>query len=376
MARAPDRYHAAVSEQRRGTSVAADIDEVTPEWLTARLRDAGIAVDVAELQSTRVGTGQIGASYRVVPTSTSPHDGAPASFIVKLATGSEAVRQRVAAGFAKEVAFYSTIAATVVVRTPRCWHAAIADDTLTFSLLLEDLAPAVPGVQKDGCSVAQAHDALRNLAGLHAPRWNDPGLLGIEVIAPPDAGVAVADFLGATYADAAEQFTERYRDELDPTESQIIRDVGPVLARWQMARPRPFTVTHGDYRLDNLMFPTEGDGVSVLDWQTVAVAPPSRDVAYFLGNSLDPSLRRDHEHALIDTYVRAPGELGVTDYPAAACFQDYRFGQLQGPMITVLGCMFASSDPTPASDEMFLTMARRSCAAIRDLGTLELVAVA
>jgi hypothetical protein len=35
--------------------------------------------------------------------------------------------------------------------------------------------------------------------------------------------------------------------------------------------------------------------------------------------------------------------------------------------------MVASSAPTPASNEMFLTMARRSCAAIRDLGSLDLV---
>ncbi|MCU1386819.1 MAG: hypothetical protein JWL72_157 [Ilumatobacteraceae bacterium] len=355
-------------------SVAADIEQVTPTWLTARLRGAGLDVDVVELESRRVGTGQIGASYRVVPTYAAPHDGAPTSFIVKLATGDEAVRRRVAGGFVKEVGFYSAIAGTVVVRTPRCWHAAIAEDTLTFSLLLEDLAPAVPGVQKNGCSIAQAHDALRNLAGLHAPRWNDPTLLDLEFIAPPDA--EVADFLGAIYTDMADQFTERYRDALGPTELQIIRDVGPVLGRWQMARPRPFTVTHGDYRLDNLMFPTKGDGVSVLDWQTVAVAPPSRDVAYFLGNSIDSSLRRDHERALIDTYVQALGDLGVTDYSTEACFEDYRFGQLQGPMITVLGCMFASSEPTPESDEMFLTMARRSCAAINDLATLELVASA
>ncbi|MCU1392587.1 MAG: hypothetical protein JWM34_1015 [Ilumatobacteraceae bacterium] len=353
-------------------SVAADIDDVTPRWLTDRLREADLDVEVCSLHSTRVGTGQIGASYRVVPTYVGG-DG-PGSFIVKLATGDEAVRQRVSGGFVKEVGFYATIASTVAVRTPRCWHAAIADDTLTFSLLLDDLAPAVPGVQKHGCSVAQAHDALRNLAGLHAPRWNDPALLEIDFLAPPDAGVA--DFLGAIYSDMAAQFTDRYSAALDATESQIIRDVGALLGRWQIARPRPFTVSHGDYRLDNLMFPIEGDGVAVLDWQTVSAAPPSRDVAYFLGNSIEVEVRRAHEHDLIATYVSALRDLGVAAYSEAECFEDYRFGQVQGPMITVLGCMFASSEPTPASDEMFLTMARRSCAAIRDLGTLELVAEA
>ena len=62
----------------------------------------------------------------------------------------------------------------VQIRTPRCWHAEISDDNCSFVLLLDDLAPARPGVQVDGCSVDQAADAVRNLAGLHAPVWNDP----------------------------------------------------------------------------------------------------------------------------------------------------------------------------------------------------------
>ena len=51
--------------------------------------------------------------------------------------------------------------------------------------------------------------------------------------------------------------------------------------------PTPFAVIHGDYRLDNLMFPPDGDGVVALDWQTVGVGPPARDIAYFLGTSLE-----------------------------------------------------------------------------------------
>jgi hypothetical protein len=283
------------------------------------------------------------------------------------------VRRRVAGGFVKEVGFYSTLSGTVAVRTPRCWHASISDDTLTFALLLDDLAPMVPGVQRDGCTVALAREALRNLAGLHAPRWNDPDLLAIDFLAPADQ--ATAEFLGAIYTDFVAEFVARYTGELEPADVDTLVAVGPLLATWLLARPEPFTIVHGDYRLDNLMFPPEGDGVVALDWQTVSVAPPARDVAYFLGNSLDTELRRQHELELIQTYVDALHTHGV-DYPVESCVADYRLGQLQGPMITVLGCIVASSAPTAASDEMFLTMARRCCAAIRDLSSLELVVLA
>ena len=46
---------------------------------------------------------------------------------------------------------------------------------------------------------------------------------------------------------------------------------------------------------------------------------------------------------------------------------------LQGPLITILGRVYATAEPSPAADEMFLAMATRSCAAIRDLHSLELL---
>jgi hypothetical protein len=42
----------------------------------------------------------------------------------------------------------------------------------------------------------------------------------------------------------------------------------------------------------------------------------------------------------------------------------------QGPMITVLGAIFATAERSERADGMFLAMARRSCAAIRDLDSI------
>jgi hypothetical protein len=65
---------------------------------------------------------------------------------------------------------------------------------------------------------------------------------------------------------------------------------------------------------------------------------------------------------------------GVQEYSANDCFDDYRLGQLQGPFITVLGCIYgATAERSPEADEMFISMATRSCAAIRELESLSLV---
>lgn len=347
-------------------SVADSADDLTPAYL----REA-LGLPVSGVHTERVGTGQIGTSHRLTLTYEGDPPGAPATLVAKQAGGDAAARQRVADGYRKEVGFYREVAATVDVRVPRCWHAAISDDGTSFTLLLDDLAPNQPGVQADGCSLAQATDAVRNLAGLHAPRWDDESLLAHDFLAPTDA--ATAAFLKDVLVGATEEFLVRYDGALGPDDVTTLRDVAQVIDTWQLARPAPFAVIHGDYRLDNLMFPPQGDGVVALDWQTATVGPPTRDLAYFLGTSLDVAARRAGEEGLVAAYHRELVARGVGGYPADRCYDDYRLGHLQGPMITVLGAIYATAERSERADGMFLAMATRSCAAIRDLDSTGLL---
>jgi hypothetical protein len=333
-------------------AVAAAVDDLTPAWLSSAL-----GRDVAAVEAERVGTGQIGASYRLHLT----WDGPP-TLVAKLAAGDDEARARVADGYRAEVRFYTELASTVRVRTPRCWYGAVADDGRTFTLLLDDLAPAVPGVQVDGCTVAQATAAVENLAGLHAPRWCDPTLSVLGSMAF-DAGAAA--FVGEVMQQGVGQFVERYAGHLDGADVTTLRQAADVTPAFLAARPERFALLHGDYRLDNLMF---GEEVHVVDWQTLTVGLPGRDLAYFLGTSLRTADRRAHEEDVVAAYHR---HLGIDGYALDDCMDDYRVGMFQGPMITVLGAVFATAERSERADGMFLAMARRSCAAIRDLRSLD-----
>jgi hypothetical protein len=358
--------------------VAEGVGDITPAWLSSVL-----GVDVAAVDAERVGTGQVGSTYLLTitygadPTDVAhPTDPAgesrpapPERLVAKLAAVDPAGRQGVAVGYRNEVGFYTRLAGTVDVRAPRCWHGAISDDGTVFTLLLDDLAPARPGVQADGCSPGAALAAVRNLAGLHAPRWNDRSLADLDFLALADP--ATGQFLGAVHVDTTERFVERYRDDLDAGDVATLRAAAAATADWVTARPEPFSLIHGDYRLDNLMFHPDGETVTALDWQTVSLGPPTRDVAYLLGTSLAVADRRAHEEALVGAYHDDLVARGVTGYDAGRCFDDYRLGQLQGPLITVLGSEYATAVRTPEADRMFLAMATRSCTAIRDLGSLE-----
>jgi hypothetical protein len=363
-----------------GVSVAAQVVDdpfaLTPEWLTVALRAAGHDVSVREVSFERIGTGQIGASYRLHLDATGP---VPATLVAKLAAGSPQARERVSEGYRKEVRFYADLAGLVAINTPTCWYAAISEDCQSFTLLLEDLAPAVPGHQAHGCRPDQAVAAVQNLAGLHAPLWCNPLLHDhADWLRPMDE--ATGAFLGELMVGATEQFVDRYADRLGEGDVETLRQSAALIGRWSIAGNDIFAVTHGDYRLDNLMFAPDcsaGSGgaastVAAVDWQTATTGPPVRDLSYFLGTSLSVELRRTHERELVEVYVAALKARGV-DHPLERCFEDYRLGVLQGPFITVMGCIYATAEPSAASDGMFLAMASRSCAAIRDLSTLELI---
>ena len=355
-----------------GIGAVDDPEEVTAQWLTAVLQKTGHDCTVRSVRRERIGTGQIGASYRLhLELSASAADSVPSTLVLKIAAGDAEARARVNRGFEKEVRFYQDLAPHTAVSTPNCWFADISEDLNSFVLLLDDLAPRLPGRQVDGCSYAQAAAAVENLAGLHAPLWGSALLLEHAGWLTPTTA-AGGEFLGAIMETSTEQFIERYSDRLTPEDQSTLRLAAAAIGPWAALEREHFTLIHGDYRLDNLMFDPASAAVSAVDWQTATSGPPTLDVSYFLATSVLPDERRRHERSLLETYLGALSKHGVT-YGIEDAFADYRRDMLHGPLITVLGCIYATATPTPEADGMFLAMATRSCAAIRDLGTFEAI---
>jgi hypothetical protein len=207
-----------------------------------------------------------------------------------------------------------------------------------------------------------------NLAGLHGPRWCDPTLLDVEGITlngPEDAAL-----LAQVYGPATETFLEQLGDAITPDTREVLLGCVGACAAWSLARPERFGLVHGDYRLDNLLF--LGDAVWAIDWQTLSLGLPARDLAYLIGTGLPVDDRRVHERSIVAAYHEALLAHGVTGYSLEDCWDDYRFALLQGPLVSVFGCAYGAR--SERGDAMFAAMVERSCAAMRDHGTLELVA--
>jgi hypothetical protein len=303
----------------------------------------------------------------------SPGVDAPSSVVVKMQAADPLSQQAGASGaYESEVRFYTELAPTLAIRTPACYSAVGPDKQARFALVLEDLAPAEQGDQLLGCEVDQARNAVVNLAGLHAPRWCDPTLLDLAWLRRL-ADPTTADLIQGVVADHTARFIEHYGARVSEADASVLRSFAAHSGRWLRGRSERFAPIHGDYRLDNLLFATPAGGclVATVDWQTLEAGLPGRDLAYFLGNSLLPADRRKHEQDLVRIYHEALLDQGVSDYSLDDCFDDYRYGQFQGPLITMLAAVGLTH--TERGDDMFMAMSSRACEAIRDLGSLDLL---
>jgi hypothetical protein len=348
-------------------SIPRGPEDVTPSWLASVL-----GTDVRGVDITPIGTGQTGATYRVTATYPAEQSGVPTSFAVKLSAQDDAVRDRVALGYRSEVEFYSQIAGQMAIPVPRSYHTEISEDGADVVLLLADMAPAVQGDQIAGCSPAEAQLAVEALSGLHGPSWCDPRWMDLAAIVMPKPGDDdAANGLGEISRMAADIVIDRLGAKITPQDQETLVAAMSVVTPWLKAEPKRYALMHGDYRLDNMLFDPDRTRITVVDWQTVGIGLPARDLAYFTGTSLEPSVRSKIERDLVERYHRSLLGFDVTGYDLDTCWNDYRLGVIQVPLLVALGTAFAST--TERGDDMMMAMLSRGCQAIRELETLELI---
>jgi hypothetical protein len=340
--------------------------DVTAAWLGAVLD-----IEVRAVGIVPIGTGQTGATYRLTVTYASDAAGLPATFAVKLSSQDDAVRERVALGYRSEHAFYTHVADLVRMPIPDRFHCEISEDGGDFVLLLADMAPAVQGDQIGGCTPAEAELAVRALAGLHGPTWCDPKWSDFPGLAMSMPNDDAAKGLGDIAVMATQITLERLGARMSARDRDTATEAMLMVTPWLLADRQRFSLMHGDYRLDNMLFDPDRTTVTVVDWQTLGAGLPARDLAYFTGTSLLPAARRLAEEDLVATYHAELCGYGIVDYDRDTCWRDYRVGMLQVPLLSVLGCAFAIS--TERGDDVMLVMLERGCQAIRDLGSLDLV---
>lgn len=340
--------------------LVATPEQIDATWLSEALREAGVLPTgrVAEARGRMIGHGKMGDNVRYALRYDGAPEGAPESVVAKLPAADPTARGGSVArgGYLREVRFYQEIAPRVPMRTPRAYAAEIDAAGSDYVILMEDLAPAEPGDQMRGCSASEAEVAVREAARLHAPLANDASLAAREWIAKSTPeGSALGQQLLVQFWPG---FLERFRASISLEGEALAERFVHGFAAWAQGYTGPRTLVHADYRVENMLFatPAGGDPVAVVDWQSAMHGCGLIDVAYFLGNGLEPRDRRAHEREFVEGYRKELARFGV-ELAADACWEQYRRYTLHGVLITVLGCM--TSGQEERSDRMFAAMIER-----------------
>jgi hypothetical protein len=333
--------------------------DVTPGWLTPVLTGSGVLEADASVQSVAfepVGTGQMADTVRLSLTFDPPEAG-PRSLIAKFASKDDTSRTTglVLRAYEIEVCFYDIVAGRVRTRIPRGYFGWHDPDTGWFVLLLEDATGAIQGEQLEGCAPEVAVASLGELAALHAPLWESPDLGELPWLnrsSPESNGMMVA-----LVTSLFPGFVERYQDRLEPSHVALCERFVATLGGWLESLSGPRTVTHGDFRLDNLLFRPDEPRPWVVDWQTASWGLAASDVSYFVGGSLTVADRRAHEHELLVGYHRSLEEAGVVGYGLAHLEDDYCLTCFGGLLMEIAASMLVKR--TDRGDAMFVTSLQR-----------------
>jgi hypothetical protein len=300
------------------TTIPANIDEVTPEWLGDVL---GCDVGTVIHEQIGVGIGVSSALYRVRLTG---GDGCPDTVVVKLPALDEAAvfTSTVLRMYIREVGFFEKLAADSPIRAPRYHFGAVDEETSRFIVVMEDLGGMRIVDQVDGMGLEDAERAVDELARWHARWWGASEQLAADGLVISLGDPIYPAILPMVFAEGWAKVTGGMDVQ------RAILEVGPrfgdaIAGLLSDLDTAPRTMTHGDFRADNILF--DGDGsIALLDYQLIGSGSGSYDLAYFVTQSLHPEVASANEKALFDRWLAGLQEAGIPSSELDGMWDLYR----------------------------------------------------
>lgn len=306
--------------------------ELSAEWLTAALRDAGVlgtgAVCGFEAEPLGEGVGVLGQLVRLRLDYDGDAAEAPHTLIAKFpATAAENRFVGHSMGhYAGELDFYERVASAVTLRVPRAYYTALDRQAGRFTLLIEDMAPAESGDQVLGSTREQITIAMEALSGHHANWWgrvDTPDFAWMRSFDSPELAGTVQAAYQMSWEPCVANFGDDFTASSQAAGKRLGEQIPQVMAKLAQA---PRTLVHGDFRLDNLVFGEIAGGapVAVLDWQISNRGRGPYDVGYHMSQSVEPALRGEMEEGVMREYHRRLVDAGVQGYDFDQAWEDYR----------------------------------------------------
>ncbi|MCA9504646.1 MAG: phosphotransferase [Myxococcales bacterium] len=348
-------------------SLPADVDDLTPEWLSRALavRHPGVRVGGVEVLDRTERTNLhawLRLDYDVAA-------GAPETLFCKLPPTNPEHRARIGAtGMGtREAWFYRDLAPRLSMRMPEV-HYAEAESGGDFVLLLEDLSAR-------GCAVSDgtwaisgdlAAGAIEDLAELHV-RFEDAEKLAAIAPWASETRPRSTEFTVRTLRHVIEHHADKVSAAYLEVARRYADDPEGVEALWARG---PRTLIHADAHIGNLF--VDAGRVGFLDWGMLCVYPAMRDVSFFLTMGMDALERKRCERDLVRHYVDTRRALGGSPLS----FDDAWTAHRLHAAYTVIASFLTMVPPYDAESRRVFTEAfrARSIASLDDLDSVGLLA--
>ena len=266
--------------------------------------------------------------------------------------------------YTTEAAFYRDIAPKLDIVLPACWLA--IENRKEGIIALEDLGAR--GVTFMSASDVWAPDAaaqmLLSLAKLHGATWGwKAGTLPWITLG---SGAQRGGLTAMMAVDRFDALTER--PEVKPFMPKELTEQADAMAALNLLWKQDdasdvLTLCHGDAHLGQTYVEPDGRR-GLLDWQSPAVMPWAKDIAYFIGGALSIADRRATERDLLEYYLRELEQAGGPALDRAAAWHEYRRQMISGMVWPVV---IENMQPI----EAIATMNERYLTAMTDLNAVD-----
>jgi thiamine kinase-like enzyme len=303
-------------------NVITRVEKVTPDWLTATLKDAGVLERGRVVWVETDSAQPFGSIVSHVELAYSDEAAADAPYRLFLKLANPYLHQQWPERGKREVEFYGAIPAGDYGRLPlpRCYAAAFSVED-GFHVLLDDLAEThFSIVHPLPPSAEQCEQVVDTLARLHAYWWNKPQL-GVNLGRPADQKTI---FNGdeKMYPAFLEYMGDALWDERRRIFDRVLKAAPKLQERLTKGN---LTLIHGDAHAWNFLYPLDPGGEAVLvDWEAWDADVGVFDLAYMITLFWFPAHRARMEKPLVQRYHKRLTEYGVTGYSWDDCWYDYR----------------------------------------------------
>lgn len=293
------------------------LEELTPAWLTAALRDKAPGVTVREVEIADIIRGTCTKiRLRLDMDQAGREAGIPETVFLK--GGFEEHSRNLVFLSKMEALGYRDLLSQSSLNSPACFFAGFDVQRSQGIIIMEDLARrgATFGDPQHARSIDDIASTLSQLAGLHAETWSFPespsgGRLGWVETAPPFSRPSLQPVLEP---ETWRRFVEMPRGAAVSNRFHDVAWAKDALSRMDVLSSRtPNCVIHGDTHLGNVFF--EPDGKAGFYDIVPRRAAPMAEVCYHITLALDVVDRRKGERDLVRHYLDELKRRGITDAP-------------------------------------------------------------